>query len=218
MSTERRTLEVRGENVEQAIEAGLAELGLTRADAIVEVLDEGSSGFLGIGGRDAVVRLTMLAESPPEPAVAPVAPEAAQVPGEPGVSEPDEAEAAREVVTTLLEKMHVRATVTVHYSDPDDITGERRPVVNIEGDDLSMLIGPHGETLNAFQFVSRLIAGHALHKRPAFIVDVASYRERREQALARLAERMASKAMQQGRPISLEPMPANERRIIHMTL
>jgi spoIIIJ-associated protein len=63
-----------------------------------------------------------------------------------------------------------------------------------------------------------LMAGHTMRRRPSFIIDVEGYRERREQALARLAERMADKALRRGQPLTLEPMPPNERRIIHITL
>jgi len=81
-----------------------------------------------------------------------------------------------------------------------------------------MLIGTRGETLNALQHVTRLMTGHTMHQRPTFILDVQGYRSRREQALARLAERMANKVIDRGRPMTLEPMPPNERRIIHITL
>jgi spoIIIJ-associated protein len=89
---------------------------------------------------------------------------------------------------------------------------------NVSGDDLGVLIGPRGETLDALQYVARLMVAHRLHRRTHFLVDVEGYRERREQALARLAERMADKVRQRHEPISLEPMPPYERRIIHMTL
>ena len=81
-----------------------------------------------------------------------------------------------------------------------------------------MLIGPRGETLDSLQFLSRLMVAHKLHRRANFVVDVEGFRRRREQALTRLAERMAEKARQRGEPIGLEPMSAYERRIIHMTL
>jgi spoIIIJ-associated protein len=114
--------------------------------------------------------------------------------------------------------MRVRATTSVHLSEMDDETGRQIPIVEVKGRDLGGLIGPHGETLNALQYLSRLMLGHRLQTRPTFIIDVEGYRQRREQALARLAERMASKVITTGRPQNLEPMPPNERRIIHMTL
>ena len=91
-------------------------------------------------------------------------------------------------------------------------------VLNISGPDLGLLIGARGETLDALQHLSRLMAGHQIRQRANFVIDVEGYRERREQALARMAERMGKKAIERGRPVTLEPMPAYERRIIHMTL
>jgi spoIIIJ-associated protein len=241
MNAEKHVLEVRGVNVEKAVEAGLAQLGLTRNDVVIEVLDEGSSGFLGIGSRDASVRLTVKEVEPIEEAVeAPAtgwksAPskeesEPAVVAEQTAVAEPDvqavedvigepgEDVIALEVVNNLLSKMQVEAQTRIELSEPDDLTGERRWVVQIKGNDLGVLIGPRGETLNALQYISRLMTSHSFHQRTHFIIDVEGYRDRREQALARLAERMADKVVSNGKPLNLEPMPPNERRIIHMTL
>jgi spoIIIJ-associated protein len=257
MAVNDRAIETRGEDVEAAIESGLERLGLRREQVLVEVVDQGSRGFLGIGSRDAVVRLTAKVAEPPAashvaaepveitaPQPEPLAPRvelAAAVEraaelyqpavdedeedGEESYGEPPseadqerEGEAALEVIRTLLEKMNVKATAAVRLSDSDDVTGQRVPIVEINGDDLGTLIGPHGETLNAFQYLSRLMVGHVVRRRPSFVIDVGGYRQRREQALARLADRMARKVIEQGRPLSLEPMPPHERRIIHMTL
>ena len=129
-----------------------------------------------------------------------------------------EAEYASEVVTSLLDKMGIEASMTVSQTEPDDLTGEVRSVIDVRGKDMGVLIGPRGETLNALQYVARLMTGHKLRQRTTFIVDVEGYRERREQSLASLAKRMADKAVRGGRPMTLEPMPPNERRIIHLTL
>jgi spoIIIJ-associated protein len=241
MLAEKRELEVRGENVDKAVEVGLAQLNLTRNEVSIEVLDEGSGGFLGIGSRDAIVRLTVLepvekpkaVETKPEETTPPVTPKTAEraVSESPKQDEAaataavtevelseEEGEVALEIVNSLLSKMQVDAETMLNESEPDDLTGERRWVIDVEGNDLGVLIGPRGETLNALQYISRLMTGHKIHQRPYFIVDIEGYRSRREQALARLAERMAKKAISRGKALSLEPMPPNERRIIHMTL
>lgn len=250
----KKVIEARGSDVEAAIKSGLARLGVGRDAVEIEVLDQGSKGLLGIGARDAMVRLTTLeAEKPvekrvekpveepvekPAPAAKPVEPAApaAKVTAEPppvktAVSAPPpavdfdeegelEAEQATAVVviSTLLEKMGVDATVTTSLTDPDDVTGKRLNIIEVNGDDLSTLIGPRGETLNALQYISRLMVGHQLRTRAGFVVDVEGYRQRREQALARLAERMAHKVAKRKRAMTLEPMPPHERRIIHLTL
>lgn len=244
MAMEKHLVETTGDNVEKAIEAGLKELGVTRDEVLTEILDEGSSGFLGIGARQAKVRIRLKedmvtfpsdeVETKPivgdtsEPAVIDevsigeiVDVEKSLDLGEfeaPVTGEPEGEEIGMEIVKNLLDKMGVEAEVSVRQTEPDDLTGEQRWVIDVHGQDLGVVIGPRGETLNALQYVARLMAGHAIRRRPTFIVDVEGYRSRREQALARLAERMAKKAIQRGRPVSLEPMPPNERRIIHLTL
>ncbi len=231
MAANERDLEVKGASVEEAIDAGLAQLGVARSDVIVEVVDEGSSGFLGIGGRDAVVRLKVLGQpkfeektvAPEPPAMAAHGP--ADIEGEEPSTEPqvreadtEEDDAALDIMTTLLDKMNVEASITIRQTEPDDLTGEVRSILDIRGQDMGVLIGPRGETLNALQYVTRIMTGHQLKQRTTFIVDVEGYRARREQALASLATRMADKAVRAGRPMTLEPMPPNERRIIHLTL
>lgn len=261
-------IESRGANVDAAIDAGLRRLGLTRDQVTVKVIDEGSRGLLGIGSREAIVRLSPApapparpaAPPPPErpaapplprpqppkrvepaPRAEPPAPPAPKPPASPPPSAPaavtsaaddeegaaapasadqlaEEQETAVDVLSELLEKMHVSASVSASQSEPDDLTGQRVNVIAINGEDLTMLIGPRGETLDALQFVGRLMVAHRLHRRANFVVDVEGYRQRRVQALTRLAERMADKTRQRGEPISLEPMTAYERRIIHMAL
>ena len=252
MSQEHNVLEVTGKDIESAIEEGLAKLGLSRSDVIVDIVEEGSRGFLGLGSKESVVRLTPLGptrrpEQPevvetaapqPKPAIAqqPAAAEPSSekpAPKKP-VSEkptpaaaPDvedeadllvDAEAVKDIVDQLLDKMAVDGDVTVTVSDPDSMTGRRFLAVSIEGNDVSALIGPRGEALNALQYVLRLMSGHQLRKRVNILLDVANYRERRRQALARLATRMAEKVVSKNRPVTLEPMPPFERRVVHMTL
>jgi spoIIIJ-associated protein len=237
MVEQERKIETSGVNIDEAINKGLEELGLERSEVDVVVLDGGSSGFLGIGGRDATVRLTEVKEEGSSPdsledatsatfeqeEIADASSSAADASsaGPVEVEEfdgPPEQDVAKEIVDNLLEKLQFEASTSLHQTEPDDLTGERRWVVDVSGQDLGMLIGTRGETLNALQHVTRLMTGHAIHRRPTFILDVQGYRSRREQALARLADRMATKVMDRGRPMTLEPMPPNERRIIHITL
>ncbi|GAB4265734.1 MAG: protein jag [Candidatus Promineifilaceae bacterium] len=235
MSGSKQKIEARGATVEDAINAGLAKLGVSRADVIVEILDEGSKGLLGIGARDAVVQLTPLVSQPAPPVpAAPTTPKpqpkAVPVPvpaAEPAAELQDETreedlvaigETGTAVVAELMAKMGFDVAVAYKLSEVDDMTGRRMVIVEISGEDLGTLIGPRGETLNAIQYLTRLMVGHKLHRRAELMVDVQGYRERRSQALARLAERMAHKALKRRRPMILEPMPPYERRIIHMTL
>jgi spoIIIJ-associated protein len=131
-----------------------------------------------------------------------------------------EAQVARETLQELLEQMNIRASIQMHRSKPAPGEAEEDLpwVLDISGRDLGVLIGRRGETLNALQYVARLIASRELQKRANFVVDVEGYKSRRENTLRSLARRMAARAREQGRTVTLEPMPPNERRIIHLTL
>jgi spoIIIJ-associated protein len=124
---------------------------------------------------------------------------------------------AAQVVLELLEKMKVRARVEskFEFSEEDN---ERVVMVEILGDDLSILIGKRSETLNALQYISGLIVGKEMGEWVPLTIDVQGYRARRERQLRQIARRMAEQAVHTGRRQVLEPMPANERRIIHLEL
>jgi spoIIIJ-associated protein len=130
----------------------------------------------------------------------------------------EEGETALEVIGTLLSHLSIQAETDLIVSEPDDLTGRRINTINITGNDLGVLIGQRGETLDAIQYISRLMISHRLQRKATFTIDIESYRQRRKDALARLAERMAQKVTKQRRPVTLEPMPPHERRAVHMAL
>ncbi|HEX9028802.1 MAG TPA: R3H domain-containing nucleic acid-binding protein, partial [Anaerolineales bacterium] len=137
---------------------------------------------------------------------------------EPELSDDTILTVARDTVFDLLEKMKVRARVTAHYGEADDARSKAPVLVDVRGDDLSILIGPRAETLNALQYISSLIVGKELGHSIPLVIDVEGYRARREQQIRLLARRMADQAIKSGRRQVLEPMPANERRLIHIEL
>lgn len=225
MTEERTKLEVIAPSVEEAIEQGLQELGLTEADVDVEVLDEGKKGLLGLGNRQARVVL-MIKSSTSVPAgserlhidkVREIVRETETKDQPIDSEEPEEVSIARETINIILEKMHVNAQVSVSLGDSD---GNRiQPVIiDIEGSDLSFLIGRKAETINALQFVTSLIVGRELGRWVPLQIDVQQYRKRREDELRKLARRIADQVSGTGRQQSLEPMPPNERRIVHIEL
>ncbi len=115
--------------------------------------------------------------------------------------------------------MGVRARIEVRYPEPEAGETEAPPfILNVRGKDLGSLIGRRGETLQALQYITRLIVGRELERRVALVVDVEGYRQRRERSLRRLAQRMAERVVRTGRRVVLEPMPPAERRIIHLAL
>lgn len=228
MNAQRATLEIIAPTVEEAINKGLADLGLPREAVEVETLDEGSRGLFGIGARQARIRLVVKEAAGGEPQAVAVM-EAAPAPAEPPVeAEPETAPApapeddalriSRETVTELLDKMKVRAAVTARYGEPDEPKARIPVVVDIRGDDLSILIGKRSETLNALQYISGLIISKELGHSVPLVIDVEGYRTRREQQIRQLARRTAEQVIKTGRRLALEPMPANERRLVHMEL
>ena len=235
MNDKRTNLEIIALTVDEAIQKGLDDLGLPRNAVEIEILDEGSKGLFGIGNRQARVRLTIKSETdelefdspgseadvPPETRIS--TPPKEEIEQDPDIEPPFLEEdyildIARDVVNELLEKMKVRASVSAEYLPATD-SRNRVPVrVNIKGDDLSYLIGRQAETLNALQYISSLIINKEIGRSVPLIVDVEGYRDRREKQLRQIARRMADQAISTGKRQVLEPMPANERRIIHIEL
>jgi spoIIIJ-associated protein len=130
-------------------------------------------------------------------------------------------EVALEVVATLLDKMGLLAAVEIadEGGQPEADSDELSPMVlNIVGDDLGALIGRRGETLRDIQFIARLLISRRMHTWPNVVLDVEGYKAKRVESLQSLARRMADQVRQTKRSVTLEPMPAHERRIIHLTL
>jgi spoIIIJ-associated protein len=229
MNQQRATLEIIAPTINDAIEKGLAELGLPRDAVEIEIMDEGSRGLFGLGAHQARVRLivnqTIQNEEreifPEEisPDIVEEEPVAKPVRIPPAnAKEEIPLHVAQETVSELLHKMQIQAEVSASYSEVDEVSGSRAILVDITGKDLSILIGKRSETLNALQYISRLIVSKELGENVTLIIDVEGYRTRRERQLRQLAHRMADQAVKTGRKQTLEPMPPNERRIIHMEL
>lgn len=223
---ERPTLEIIAPTVEEAIAQGLEQLGLTAADVSVEVLDAGSKGLFGMGGRQVRVRLTVHGPQG-APALAPAAPapgpdrEAAPVtkaaPAVVDAAHDPILDVAESIVSKLLHNMGFEAQVSAHLGETD--REDRRSVyVDVRGRDLSALIGRHAETLNALQYVASLMVGKQAQVFVQLVVDVEGFRARREKQLRQMAQRMADQALKMGRRVVMEPMSAAERRIVHMEL
>lgn len=277
-----KTVRVTGKTVEDAVAEGLAQLGITRAEAIVHVIEEPSGGLFGLLRRkQAVVDVSCLenegsaedflrqlaqegqaaaekvkaenaaAAKPAEEAAAPEAPavepeataapaedaapaEAVQeTPADEAADETEEAEeenAARRAETPFSqEEQNATAEEAKQFLAGvfqgmglevamEKMTNEERILLNLRGKGLGILIGKHGQTLNALQYLTNLAAGRLYHHRYFVMLDVENYRARREQTLTALARRLADKAKRTGMPVELEPMEPGERRIIHLAL
>ncbi len=228
-----RSIESSGADVESAIAAGLAQLGVAREQVTVEVIQQPSRGVLGIGSRDALVRLTAsggtqpaaekLAPPPaaarPQPRPAPAPEPKPEREPEPDLAGPQAIlERSREVLSELLDRMQVDAEIEGRVEPSNNTGDEDTYILNLRGQDLSFLIGRKGETLAAVQHVARLIINKEAKQRVNLLVDIEGYKARREKALRKLALRIAEQATRRNRRIALEPMNAYERRIIHLAL
>lgn len=235
MLKQNESLDVSAKTVEEAIEQGLAQAGLTREQVEIEIIKEGKRGVFGIGAEEAQIRLTLKTITPPTPppptspspqtdlpeATMPVPVEVPpSLPTPSPVTESTEVEKiAVTFLENLLKHMGIRATITHRYA-PDLVEGDEAPplVLDIVGGDLGILIGRQSETLQALQFMVRTMVSKETNRWHPIMIDVESYRARRRSSLQRLAERMAERAVSSGKKVVLEAMPAHERRIIHITL
>ena len=188
-----KELEVSGKSVDEAIQTALEQLGVSEDKVEVTVLKKGRSGVLGMGVEEAKIKVRLKLE-----------------PGE----KADAVEVAKEVLETLIKLMKITAEVSVLQEN----TGELPVTLNIEGEDLGVLIGRRGQALASLQYVVRLVVAEKLKVWIPINVDIAGYKKRRYESLQNLALRLAEQVKRSRRLIMLEPMPADERRIIHLAL
>jgi len=189
-------IEIVAATVEQAIEKAEAQLGLSRDQFEVEVVREGKSGILGARGKEVLIRVTPV--TPPEKTC-------------PELVEGDAVKVVTEILETLLGLLGVTGKVEV-------LSDEIPLALDIKGDDLGILIGRRGQTLSCLEYITKLIVVGRLKAWLPLTVDVAGYKERRRDSLQRLALYLAEQVKSRRRAITMEPMPADERRIVHLTL
>ena len=180
-----------GKTVDEAIELAILELGVGRDEVEVDVVSRGRSGILGIGAEPAQVSVRLIE------------------------GDGSSAGLALGLVDNILKALSVDAWPTIRSSGsgPDS-----PPIIDIQGEDAGLIIGRRGETLRSLQFLVNLMLSHQEEEYSHVVVDVEQYRERRQRHLRTLAQRMSERAISSGRPVTLEPMPPADRRIIHMTL
>ncbi|NLV74988.1 MAG: protein jag [Chloroflexi bacterium] len=218
-----------GKTVDEALKRASSELGLTLDELDYQVIKETSRTVLGlVRTGEAIVRVWLpvsiidadLEEAGEVEPEATSEAKAAVAPSVPPAHGAKLEHVAEDLVSELLDKMGLLAAVEV--SDPGGVVGkdgETSPLVlNIVGDDLGMLIGRRGETLRDLQFLVRLMISRKIGSWPNLLLDVEGYKARRESLLRGLAERMAEQVKRTGNAVTLEPMPAHERRIIHLAL
>jgi spoIIIJ-associated protein len=199
-------VEATGETVGEAKWNALRELeqrapGLDKAAVRFEVVSEGERGLLGVGYAPARVIASVDADAVSS---APA--------GEPAVDEGDLAASLRELLTEITQAAGVHCRIEISEDD-EAVTA------SLVGGDLGLLIGRHGQTIDAIQYLANVIAWRELGEgRKDVVVDAAGYRERRRETLEALALRSADRASSSGESVDLEPMSSIERRIIHLRL
>jgi spoIIIJ-associated protein len=186
-----REILITAKTVEEAIELGLRELDVDRAEAEIDVVSRGKTGILGIGSEPARVRVTKI-DAPS-----------------------DVVKTTSEVLDNIISLLGVDVVSTLAQVEREDLGG---PVFEIEGDDAGLLIGRRGDTLKALQFLVKYLVSQKLNTNVNLLVDVEGYQDRRYQSLINMARRVAQRVAEFESPITLEPMPPNERRIVHMAL
>lgn len=193
-----KEIEVSAKTVEEATRVALDQLGVTEDKVEVVVLKKGRSGVLGMGSEEAKIKVILRDQSSGET---------------PAGENKNVASDAKQILETMLKFLGIEAKIQVSPASEDV------PVtLNIDGDDLGVLIGRHGQALTSLQYILRLILAEKLKAWVPVNIDVAGYKKRRYESLANLALRLADQVRTSRRSINLEPMPADERRIIHMTL
>ncbi len=235
------TRQFEDKTVEKAIETACEYFGCAKEDLEIEIITRGSTGLFGLGGKKAKIKVKPITptvkeeskEQEPEPAQETV----------PGAEEQEgEKEAAAQtggvVETTgkiegpgldreeLERHVFIACQITNEILKRSGLSGKAnvvaqtaKPYINITGDDLSLIIGKEGQTLDALEYIINL----CLRRKDTGVnyrvtLEAAGYRERRKKNLVSMAERLAIKVKRSGKSIALEPMPARERRIVHVAL
>lgn len=182
-----KSIEATAKTEEEAIASALQQLGKDRDEVSVEIIGRAKSGFLGLGGAPAVVRVSYEYEE-------------------------SKTENIRQFISGLLERMGVDAEAIVTADENGDVS------VELKGEDIGALIGRRGETLDAVQHIVNYASNKGEGHRTRITVDAENYRAKRAEALSHLGEKVAAKVVKYRRNLTLEPMNAYERHVIHTAL
>lgn len=179
--------EFKGKNVDEAVVNALTALSATSEELEYEVIDKGSSGLLGIGSREAVIKAKKKDSSVEE--------------------------IAKSFLKGVFSTMNMDVEVNSEF---DAVEGELN--IDLVGDDMGIVIGKRGQTLDSIQYLTSLVVNKDKEEYIRVKIDIENYRERRQETLINLAKGLAHKVKRTHEEVALEPMNANERRIIHSTL
>lgn len=182
-------IEVSAKSVNEAITEACRKLGVTSDRLDYEVIEEGSNGFLGIGSKPAIIKAAVKIEK---------------------LSLEDN---AKKFLNDVFAAMNMTVVVDIKYNEEN-----KEMDIDLTGDDMGVLIGKRGQTLDSIQYLVSLVVNKESADYIRVKVDTENYRERRKETLENLAKNVAYKVKRTRRPVSLEPMNPYERRIIHSAL
>lgn len=222
-------IEVSAKTVQDALTEASIKLGLTSDQVEYEVIEKGSTGFLGIGNKPAKIRARKKEEKPIEEERAETAEAAESVAEESSLEEAPAAEekvsekkekllldpklSAREFLTAVLEKMGIEAELEISDNEEEECLE-----IDIKGKNMGILIGKRGQTLDSLQYLTSLVVNKGTDEYVRIKLDTENYRQRRKETLENLARNIAYKVKKTKRPVTLEPMNPYERRVIHYAL
>ena len=180
--------EFTGKTVADALTNATVSLGITSDQVKYEVLEEGSNGFLGIGSKDAVIKVVISSEEDPK-------------------------EVALEFLNGVFEAMQLEVNISMDYEESDKTLS-----IDLAGPEMGVLIGKRGQTLDSLQYLTNLAVNRSSENYTRVKIDTEDYRRRRKETLENLAKNMASKVKRTKKAVTLEAMNPYERRIIHSAL
>lgn len=180
-------IEVSAKTVSDAITEACQKLGVTSDKLDYQVVEEGSSGFLGIGAKPAVIKAAVKKSSLEE--------------------------VARVFLNDVFQAMNMEVAIDIKYNEE-----EKSMDIELSGNEMGVLIGKRGQTLDALQYLTNLAVNKNSEEYVKVKIDTEDYRKRRRETLENLAKNIAYKVKRTKRPVSLEPMNPFERRVIHSTL
>ena len=208
-----KTIEIEGKNIDEAIKKACKEFNLPREKLNIEIISEGSSGILGlVGTRKAVIRAGIMSfnmdmdDSPEETTAQSSVP---LINTE--VSDEDTGQEAKEILEGILKRMNLDFPVEAEETD-------EYVILNIMGDGSGLIIGRGGQTLDAMQYIINKSLGKNGKKQKRVVIDTENYRKKRENTLTALAGKLGAKAKRTKKPVTVNPMNAHDRRIIHLAL
>ncbi len=180
--------EFSGKNVDEALTNATVELGLTSDQIKYEVIEEGSTGFLGLGSKDALIKVIISSNEDPK-------------------------KVAEDFLKEVFEAMQLEVNISMNLNEADNTLE-----IDLAGPEMGVLIGKRGQTLDSLQYLTNLAVNRSSDNYTRVKIDTEDYRRRRKETLENLAKNMASKVKRTKKSVTLEAMNPYERRIIHSAL